>query len=258
MRRVLLTGIEELARDRRRGSLEIFEEALSILLSSQDPCGDAKLLVNAHPEMSTLQHLARAACRGSLMALREFSDGSKVLLAKTCARRLDELGVERIATLSRSSAVISCIRECGVSEVIVSESLPGGEGLETANILREAGFSVLLVKDSLLPWIAVRRGAIGLVGADRVTRTHLVNKAGTFALASAVSTIAVSGLLKLHDGPYSLSEGIVERNGIKYFEAAFDETPLEKFLCIVFEDLIVRHDEIGRAFDKLTSLGIGD
>ncbi|MEM3372226.1 MAG: hypothetical protein QXO55_06435 [Candidatus Korarchaeum sp.] len=241
-------------RDRRRGSFEIFEEALSILINSQDPCSEARLLADAHPEMSVLQHLVRASCRGSLSALKEFFDNSKALLARTCAEHLDELGVERVATLSRSSAVINCIRRCGVSEVIVSESLPGGEGFETASILREAGLSVLLVRDSLLPWVAVRRGAIGLVGADRVTRTHLVNKAGTFALASAVRTVAVPGLLKLQDVPHGLSEEIVERYGIRSLESAFDETPLEKFLCIIFEGLVVRYDEIGRAFGKLDAL----
>lgn len=241
-------------RDRRRGSLEIFEEALNVLLRSKDPCIEAKLLADAHPEMSAIHYLVRAACRGSLRRLKEFFDGSKEALARTCSGKLSELGVERVATLSRSSAVVNCIRECGVSEVIVGESLPGGEGSDTAGMLKEWGFSVILVRDSLLPWIAVRRGAIGLVGADRVTRTHLINKAGTFALASTVSTIAVPGLLKLQDGPYSLREVIEDRGGLSYLEAVFDETPLERFSFIVFEGLVLRYHEIGRAFDTLNRL----
>jgi len=254
LRRVPPTSIERLVRDRSRGSLEIFEEALNILLDSRDPCGEARLLADAHPEMSAIQYLARAACRGSLRRLKEFFDGSKELLAKTCAGYLRELGVESVATLSRSSAVISCIRDCGAGEVIVAESLPGGEGAETARILRGEGFSVILVRDSLLPWMAAKRGALGLVGADRVTRTHLINKAGTFALASAIPTIAVPGLLKLHDGPYELREVSEDREGVRYVECAFDETPLDRFLRIIFEGLILRHDEVGRAFDALDSL----
>ncbi|MCS7103286.1 MAG: hypothetical protein NZ992_05345 [Candidatus Korarchaeum sp.] len=223
-------------------------------MSSKDPCSEARLLADAHPEMSAIQYLVRAACRGSLGRLKEFFDSSKELLARTCAEHLADSGVERVATISRSSAVINCIKRCSISEVIVSESLPGGEGLETASILKELGFSVILVRDSLLPWIAMRRGAIGLVGADRVTRTHLLNKAGTFALASAINTIAVPGLLKLQSGPYSLSEVVEDREGLSYLEAIFDETPLERFSFIIFEGLVLRHDEIEKAFDALDEL----
>ena len=237
-------------RDRSRGSLEIFEEALNILLGSPDPCREAILLAEAHPEMSAIQYLARAACRGSLMRLRDFFHSSKAMLTRTCADHLRELGVKRIATLSRSSAVINCIRELSV-EVIVGESLPGGEGIETARILRDAGLSVLLVRDSALPWIAVRKGAIGLVGADGVTRTHLINKVGTFALASAVPTIAVPGMLKLQETPHRLSEVIEERGGLRCLEAVFDETPLDRFPFLIFEGLVVHRGEIGKAFDAL-------
>ncbi len=253
-RRVQLTSIEDLIKDRRRGSLEIFEDALNILMNMEDPCNHALMLARAHPEMSVLEHLARAACRGSLMKLRDFFESSKGRLIRTCSKHLSELGVRRVATISRSSSVINCIKEYGPEEVIVSESLPGGEGLETARILKEYGFSVILTRDSLLPWISMKRGAIGLVGADRVTRTHLINKAGTLALASSLGTVAVAGLLKLQEGPHEIRELLKDRRGLRYIEAAFDETPLERLKSILFEDMVLTHKEIGRAFDELRKI----
>ena len=251
MRRARHTSIEELIRDERRGSLEIFEEALNILLTSEEACREALLLARAHPEMSALQYLAEAACRGKLRKLREFYDNSKVVLARTCVEHLSDLGVRVVATISRSSAVINCIKELAPSEVLVGESLPGGEGIETAKLLSGMGIKVIIVSDSLLPWVAKRRGAVGLVGADRVTRTHLINKAGTFALACSIDTIAVPGLLKLQDEPYSIHESLREFEGISRFEAKYDETPLDKFKSLIFEGIVVDHREIGRVFEKL-------
>ncbi len=249
------TDLRRLIEDRTRGSLEIFEEALTLLDKSRDPCRDAEILRKAHPEMTVLEYLEMAACSGSLQRLREFYGRSREELASTCAKLLSELGIDVIATLSRSSAVINCLRSSPVGEVVVGESRPGREGLKTAEILRDEGFKVTLVVDALLPWYSKRKGALGLVGADRVTPSHLINKAGTFPLASLIKTIAVPGLLKLHKGEYTIEERDPEEvavlEGVEVVNLYFDETPLDSFHRLVFEGLVLEPEEIGKAFQKL-------
>ncbi len=258
MRRDQLTSIESLIRDKSRGSLEIFEDALKILSSSSDPCGDATRLTRAHPEMSALEHLRRAACSGSLDRLREFYSSSKEELARTCSELLSDMGVEVVATLSRSSAVLNCLRRSEVSSVVISESRPGLEGVRVAEILRDEGFSVTLVVDALLPWYALKMNATGLVGADRVTEKYLINKAGTLPLATLVRTLAVPSLLKLHRGGYRLEEKppdeIATLEGVKVVNIYFDETPLERLDRIVFEGLVLRPNEIDKAFRRLSEI----
>ncbi len=212
----------------------------------------------AHPEMSILKHLRDSACSGSLDKLRSFYTKSRVELARTCADLLSDMNAEKIATLSRSSAVINCLRRSSVSKVIISESRPGLEGIETAKILGEEGFSVTLVIDALLPWYARKSGAIGLVGADMVTPKYLINKAGTYPLALSVSTIAVPGLLKLYSGTYTIKERepeeVAELRKVNVVNMYFDETPLDILKSIVFEGFSINPKEIDRAFKRLKSI----
>ncbi len=249
------TDIRRLIEDRTRGSLEIFEEAMSLLDRSMDPCKDARVLREAHPEMTALEYLEMAACSGSMHKLREFYGRSKEKLAFTCSKLLSELGIEVIATLSRSSAVINCLKRSPVSEVIVGESRPGREGLKTAEILRDAGFKVTLVVDALLPWYSKRREAVGLVGADRVTPSCLINKAGTLPLATLIRTIAVPGLLKLHKDEYIIERRdpreVAVLEGVEVVNIYFDETPLNSLHRLVFEGLVLEPQEIGKAYEKL-------
>ncbi len=226
-----------------------------MLGKSGDPCRDARVLRQAHPEMTALEYLEVAACSGSLQKLREFYGRSREELAATCSELLSELEIDVISTLSRSSAVINCLRRSQVSEVIVGESRPGREGLKTAEILRDMGFRVILVVDALLPWYSKRRGAVGLVGADRVTPSHLINKAGTLPLASLIRTIAVPGLLKLHRGEYTIERRdpgeVAVLEGVEVVNIYFDETPLDSLHRLVFEGLVLEPREIGKAFEKL-------
>ncbi len=208
--------------------------------------------------MSVLEHLRKAACSGSLGKLRNFYKRSKEELAKTCSDLLSDMKIERIATLSRSSSVINCLRRSHVSEVIVSESRPGLEGIETAKMLRDEGFSVTLVIDALLPWYARKHGAVGLVGADMVTRSYLINKAGTYPLAKSVSVIAVPGILKLHEGEYTIEKRdpreVADLKGVEIANIYFDETPLDDLKSIVFEGFSIAPREIDKAFEMLESL----
>lgn len=240
--------------DRERGSLEIFEDALELMSRSKDPCKDARALQKAHPEMMALEHLKVAACSGSLERLKAFYKRSKGELAVTCSKFLSELGADVISTLSRSSAVMDCLKMSPVNEVIVGESRPGREGLRTAEFLRNEGFKVELVVDALLPWYSKKRRALGLVGADRVTSNYLINKAGTLPLASIIDTIAVPGLLKLSKD-YKIERRdpreIEAPEGVEVVNIYFDETPLSLLKRLIFEGMVLEPQHIKKAFQKL-------
>ncbi len=231
---------------------------MKALKYSRDPCRDANRIIEAYPEMAILQHLRRAACSGSLDKLEYFYRSSREQLASTCSKLLDELSIERVSTLSRSSAVIECLRRSGVSEIIISESRPGLEGLDTAKLLSTEGFKVTLVVDALLPWLSRKLGFWGIVGADMVTRTHLINKIGTFPLALAVKTIAVPGLLKLYEYEHEIRERppeeVAELRDVKVVNIYFDETPLDHLYKLVFEGFYLGPSEIEIAFERLRTL----
>ena len=208
--------------------------------------------------MAILRHLKRAACLGSLDRLEHFYQNSREQLASTCSKLLDELSIERISTLSRSSAVIECLRRSSVSEIMISESRPGLEGLETAKLLSAEGFKVTLVVDALLPWLSRKLSFWGIVGADMVTKTHLINKIGTFPLALAVKTIAVPGLLKLCECEHEIRERppeeVAELRGVNVVNIYFDETPLSHLYKLVFEGFYLDPSEIEKAFERLRVL----
>ena len=221
----------------------------------------AKRLVSAHAEMAPLRHLLTAACAGRLENLAEFVAGSRKRLTENCTSLMSERGVEVVATLSRSSSVIDCLLRSDVGRVIVSESRPGLEGLDTARILASEGLDVVVVVDALLPYAAKREGAMGLVGADSVTRRVLVNKAGTLPLAETVPTIAVAGLLKLFDGEVVIKprppEEVEDLKRVRVLNLYFDETPLYLLEKLIFEVGPLDPSQIDLAFSKLGEVLLG-
>ncbi len=258
-RKDLLTAIKE---DRRRGAYELLSEAIKALMESQDPCSDAEELLQSHPEMAPFIHLKQAAC-SSMKALRKLEDflmESRDELSKTCASHLDELKVEVVSTLSRSSSVLNCLSKSSVSKVIVGESRPGYEGVYTAQALAELGIDVVLVVDALLPSISKEEGAVGLIGADRVLiNGDVVNKVGSYPLALAVKTHVVAGLLKLvpsRDYPKVLREPeeLGHKGDFQVVNLYFERVPHYHLNTIIFEDMVLKPVEVRLAFRKLNSI----
>ncbi len=105
-----------------------------------------------------------------------------------------------VLTLSRSGTVLDVLRALRRREhdfeVFVGEGRPEGEGVSLARDLAQAGIRSTVVVDAALPALAAggpappalratpRERAV-LLGADAVTGTFLINKVGSYALASA-------------------------------------------------------------------------
>ncbi len=255
LKRDRLTAIK---RDRTRGALELLKEAVELLSSSEDPCREARELEQALGEMAPFQHLARAACSGSLEGLREFLSESSDQLTRTCSELLDELKAEVVATISRSSAAISCLKGSSHSLALVGESRRLYEGVSTARELAEAGIKVILVVDALLPSKSREMGAVGLIGADRVLPNgDVVNKVGSFPLSLAVPTYVVAGLLKLaHDfSPRPRDpEELGHEGPFQVLNLYFERVPSHLIKAIAFEGFSVSPDEVEVAFRRLNSI----
>ncbi len=186
--------------DRISGSLDLLESAAGRIKTHIDRRGTAELgvlldgLVAEHPSMALRINLVRAVRDGmsrgrdgAAEALDEFLLGlvrSRLLAAAGFAALVHEGRWTRVATYSRSGQVRECLtaaRGAGLSEVLVSEGRPAGEGLILAGELRGEGLAVTLTTDaslfSLLPAVHAL-----VVGADACFDEGFANKVGTAAL----------------------------------------------------------------------------
>ncbi|MDK2463695.1 MAG: hypothetical protein QI223_02835 [Candidatus Korarchaeota archaeon] len=215
-----LEGLRQLAEDRRSGASEIFQRALDLLIDSarlglpkESVLEEVKTLSASHPEMVPLLNLAfvmkslsgwPAGAAGRLGALREHVRSARFRAAEVAAEQMK--GVRRVVTLSWSSTAFEALRRAALSgslrEVVVSQSLPLGEGLQTARRLASLPVIVRVIPDSAIP-SHVGEADAGLVGADAVLGDgSLVNKVGTLSMALAcdafeVPLVVTTDLLKV-------------------------------------------------------------
>ncbi|RLG47542.1 MAG: hypothetical protein DRO06_02685 [Thermoproteota archaeon] len=195
--------LEELCSDRRRGSSEIVRDLLNALLDlAREGASRAELLAwaerveAAHPFMASISLVRRRLSEGDPLPslgemLREMREAGE-RIAREFSSLSAEIGLSRVITLSRSGTVFSCLVNSwsrGVlEEVVVAESRPGGEGVEMALLLSEAGVPVRVVPDSCVAWIVAELGTPGLIGADAVLPDgSVLNKVGSLPLALALS-----------------------------------------------------------------------
>lgn len=190
--------LAELAADREHGASEIADRALDamrVLAAEADEPLEALAeagagLVDVHPAMAPLLHLANEVCFG-------YQGGGAEVFERLDrerdrrARALAQAGAERIgadavvATYSRSGTVLAALRRAIDDgprfRVVTSEARPGGEGRSVAAELARAGIDVTLTYDAALPEL-VREADRLIVGADSICARGLVNKAGTGVL----------------------------------------------------------------------------
>ncbi len=204
-----LEGLRELARDRRSGASEILLRMLDLLIDSarlglprEAVLREVRALSDSHPEMVPLLNLAVAVeslagwpadAEGRLEALRAHAQSAKSRAAEAAAAQIGD--AQTVITLSWSSTAFEALRRAALSgslrEVIVAQSLPLGEGLETARRLASLPLRVRVIPDSAVP-SHVEGADAGLVGADAVLGDgSLVNKVGTLSLALACSAFGV-------------------------------------------------------------------
>jgi hypothetical protein len=212
------------AADRTGGAAEVARTAAEGLaaLPARDASRAVRLLLAGHPAMAPLWRLATdvLSAPGPAEGTARFLD--RLRRDQEAAGALAPHLPPWVVTVSSSSSVLRALAAARrVRVVACMESLPGGEGRLMALALREAGKEARVVPDEE----AVRTlpGRAVVVGADAVTPSAVVNKAGTRALAEAarardVPCFVVAGETKFVAEPLPAEE-LLEPTPLDLFTA---------------------------------------
>jgi translation initiation factor 2B subunit (eIF-2B alpha/beta/delta family) len=173
-----IAQIREIASDRISGAAELGLRAAELL--SVTPIEDipetARAIVSAQPTMASVYNAAQAALVGQLEDfVARLRHSGEVIARKAAGRIRDKV----VLTHSFSSTVVRALQEGFPRGILCTESLPGGEGSRTAEVLHGKVIPDAAVY-SVLPDVDVV-----LVGADAVTPDAVVNKVGTALVALA-------------------------------------------------------------------------
>jgi len=171
--------------DRTSGASELAREALRLLTQAQQAGVHGiqleelrHRLARAHPTMAAVWNAARTP--DPQRFLKDMQDGWR-RAARHARRLLPAEGT--VLTLSYSATVLEALNGTK-AHVVVAESLPGGEGVRTANRLKEAGAAATVVPDATMGQWAAAADAV-IFGADAVTARGAINKVGSRLLALA-------------------------------------------------------------------------
>lgn len=137
-----------------------------------------RVMATAIPERrpEAVEQAAMAAIDEALAADREASVAARSTVAD-----------EDVVTISRSGTVLRALITGDPDSVTVAESRPGGEGVDVAETLAEAGLDVALTTDANVP-AAVEDATVCLFGADAVLPDGtVVNKVGSRSVALAAA-----------------------------------------------------------------------
>lgn len=278
--------LKSLIYDTTSGAREIAQQALQLLqrVATQSTATTAEGLldevadqglkvVRGHPEMAPVfgslnrflleaERLsefdigeARIQTLALLQAQQRRLDESVARSAEHCAALIQNGDV--VLTYSRSSTVLASLRKAHeqgkLFDVVVAESRPTLEGRTLAKELSELQVPVRFLVDALLATAADGADRI-LVGADALTPTHVLNKAGTRLLALAARDRAVplhvvadtgKAWLRKSDPTVALLSGKVRDPrevwdgapyGVEVVNLYFELTPLDLFATIVCEE----------------------
>lgn len=133
-------------------------------------------LAAAHPAMAAVHNAVEARDRSAFRKQLRHSQ----LVARRALRAKLPRGAT-VVTISYSSSVLAALARRDLV-VVVAESLPGGEGRRTLRKLRTMKVHAHLVPDGLTADAVAKADAV-VVGADAITPSVVVNKAGTLSLA---------------------------------------------------------------------------
>lgn len=274
-------AIDAIASDNMSGAAEILHRGAAIfsLLKPPDPQSfsveqarqailkTCVALVNAQPDMSSLLRLASdtvsatreqangpQAMRAAVDAAARFAE-SALLSAHAAAVDAVNLIGERatVLTHSRSSTVLEALIEARRAgkhfEVVATESRPMFEGRKLANELASNDIKVTMIADAAAA-LFIKRADVVVVGADKITPDHVVNKIGTRMIAleareRGLPTYAVCDTSKFIAADYLWNAGRDQMNAGELWPAAptgvmvvnryFESTPLSYFTGIVTE-----------------------
>jgi ribose 1,5-bisphosphate isomerase len=198
--------------DREHGSAALSVRALAVLrdragelavagdLPEEDAWADlaalAAELVDARPGMAALANRVNRAMSTAderTPAAVEESAGAALAAALDADEEAAAVAADRLSgtvlTLSRSGTVLAALERAALEAVVVATSRPGGEGVDVAERLADAGADVTLVADAAVAHhLATADVDAVVVGADAVLADGaVVNKVGTRAVALAAA-----------------------------------------------------------------------
>jgi eIF-2B alpha/beta/delta-like uncharacterized protein len=235
-------------------------------------------LISSQPTMAPFLNLGNAV----LMRIEDAKDieGIKEAMgeaAKAFLRGLREIprriaihaasllsGKGGILTHSYSSTVFEAIRfasNAGRSlKVICTESRPALEGVNLAKTLASEGVKVHLILDSAAPSL-LRKVDLFLTGGDALSPLGLVNKIGTYGIATAARANGVPFYV-LCGTDKILTEGLAEKlrieqkdpgevlqtphPGMEVINHHFDITPIEFLSGVITEEGVWQRDQLNR------------
>jgi translation initiation factor 2B subunit (eIF-2B alpha/beta/delta family)/uncharacterized protein with PIN domain len=194
-------AIEAIREDREHGASALRRKAVELLLAlarEDDLAGDvseaAALLAAAQPDMPSIAALARkaAGCR-TPEELEQLAGAELTRLDRAMeavVRHAAALIGDRVTVLTHShsetveQALVAARRSGRSFRVLVTESLPLGEGRELAQALTRAEVDATVVADAAV-YRAMPEVDLVFTGADAVTPAGVVNKVGTALIALA-------------------------------------------------------------------------
>ncbi|KAL4433767.1 hypothetical protein ABPG75_000208 [Micractinium tetrahymenae] len=193
------------------------------------------LLATCRPSMAAIANSVAAVLAAAHEELHARADAFEVPVGEVCAivqqaaaaeeRRLEAAAAMlrrqlaallrdgmTILTTSLSSSILDAVKEAAEGglklQAVVCEARPLCEGVQLAEAWAQAGVEVTLITDAQasLAGLFVREADLVLVGADAITASAAVNKAGTYLLALAAKAAgvpmwAVADSGKLSPGP---------------------------------------------------------
>jgi ribose 1,5-bisphosphate isomerase len=291
------SSINQIASNSTSGATEILRlagEVFSQLRGQADPSlgsveqaqqailETAIALVRAQPDMSSLLRLASVAISAASTAtsaqdaLRSAEDHTlKFIDAADRAVRTAALHAANlilpgatVMTHSRSSTVLAALVEARLNgrsfSVVATESRPGLEGRTLAEALAHEDIRVSLIADSAAS-LAMDDVDVVLVGADTITREHLVNKIGTRMIGLAARErglpfYAVCDTSKFINADYwgrsVRNEGSINLlwpdapAEVRVVNGYFEPTPLALFNGIITEDGVLSTEEASRRAER--------
>ena len=187
-------------------ALEILRDRAALLAATDAPDVDdarARLAETAHrllaarPSMAALAnrlHRVLHACAPDLAPAtvedRAHAAIAEAVEADAAAARTtaDRIADRRVLTLSHSGTILDALLNADPApEVVIADSRPGGEGIDVAETLADAGLDVSLIPDAAVAaTLTDPTFDAVLVGADTVYPSGaVVNKVGTRAAALA-------------------------------------------------------------------------
>lgn len=195
--------IKEIIEDRRSGSSKLIKKTLELLedVEPQRRLEICRKIVKAHPAMAGLAKVLKAVENGA--DVYEIRNMFAEMDRKT-SERLREISEDKIvATISRSHVVEKGLTTA--KHVIVLESSPAKEGIDTARYLKGRAVEVSIFSDPAIGY-AIKACDVVVVGADALYSDGFVNKTGTLPLALTAKYLSKSFYVAAPS--YKFSEGI--------------------------------------------------